>query len=47
VQFEEEGSGRSNVDLKDEFPGEAGEWRIVIDYKEAKGKYYIKMEAVP
>jgi hypothetical protein len=40
-------SGRSNVDLKDEFPGAAGEWRIVIDYKEAKGKYYIKMEAVP
>lgn len=38
--------GKTKVDLQEQFPGQAGTWRIVIDYKDARGKYYIKMEAV-
>ena len=44
--WKDSANGKARVELEEEFPGAAGQWRIVIDYKEARGKYHIKMEAV-
>ena len=46
VLWEQRFEGKGNLELTEELPGAAGEWRIVLDYTEARGRYRIKMEQV-
>ena len=46
VVWERQVDSRAKLDLQEEIPGVAGEWRIALDYAEAKGRYHIKMEGV-
>jgi hypothetical protein len=36
--WEHSTSAKASIDLSSSFPGEAGDWRIVIDYEDAKGR---------
>jgi hypothetical protein len=46
VLWRHDARAKTDVELQEEFPGRQGEWRIVIDYEKAKGKYHIKMEQI-
>ncbi len=46
VLWRESTRARSKIELTRTFRGQAGGWRIVLDYKEASGDYKIKMQAI-
>ena len=37
---------KAKIELRDEFPGEAGNWRVVLDSEEARGRYKLRVEQV-
>jgi hypothetical protein len=46
VAWQKQVTAAERLEIEEEVPGIAGEWRIVLDYEQFKGSYYIKMEAV-